>query len=134
MKFWIVTGIVIAVLYGIGYLFLKFLASSLEYGFRNKYPLDYLRHISWVISAFEHSNYEKGEFINPGSNLPGIYMLRGDEKISILLKADKFPYEILCYNQDGDKIFHIKTKKNDSFIAEVDEEDKKKVLEIIDNL
>ncbi len=118
---YIVAGIIVAIVVGIGYLLFRFFAWSLEYGFRNKYPLDYLRNIGWVTKKFHEAGFICGEYISPGTDYPGIYMEKDDTKVSIMLKADKFPYKIECIDANGVKRFSIDEKPTETTEQIVDD-------------
>lgn len=104
---YIAAWIIIALVVGVGYLIFKFFAWSLEHAFRNKYPLDYLMNIGWVVKKFEEAGFERGEYIQPGSDSPGISMDKNNVKVSITLNANNHPYKIECIDANGNKLFAV---------------------------
>lgn len=93
------------ILMGIGALTVIFIAckfptwfgAMLEAGGRNQFPFDYLPALSRVIDFFEKNGFTKGDLINPGSDKPGINMLKGESEIGIYLDSPldgKLPSEI----------------------------------------
>lgn len=82
-------------LMGIGALTVIFIAckiptwfgAMLEAGGRNQFPFDYLPALSRAIGFFEKSGFTKGDLINPGSDKPGINMLKGESEIEIYLDS-----------------------------------------------
>ena len=120
-KHYIAAGIIVAIVVGIGYLLFKFFAWSLEYGFRNKYPLDYLRNIGWVAKKFQEAGFERGEYIQPGSDYPGIYMEKNNIKVAIMLDANDYPYKIECIDANGNKLFSVNEKPTETIEQIVDD-------------
>ena len=70
---WILLGLIILgiVLYG-GCIYL--LGMGLESGFRNRFPLDYLRHVSTEVDFFKEKDYQIISYEDPGSEHPGVLM------------------------------------------------------------
>ena len=90
---------------GIGTLTVIFIAckfptwfgAMLEAGGRNQFPFDYLPALSRIIDFFEKNGFTKGDLINPGSDKPGINMLKGENEIGIYLDSpldEELPSEI----------------------------------------
>ncbi len=71
----------------IAYKFPTWFGAMLEAGGRNQFPLDYLPALSKVISFFEKNGFTKGDLINPGSDKPGIEMVKEGHTIEIYLDA-----------------------------------------------
>ena len=118
---YIAAWIIIALVVGVGYLIFKFFAWSIEYGFRNKYPLDYLRNIGWVVKKFQKAGFERGEYIQPGSDYPGIYMEKNNIKVAIMLDANDYPYKIECIDANGNKLFSVNEKPTETIEQIVDD-------------
>lgn len=104
---YIAAWIIIALVVGVGYLIFNFFAWSLEHAFRNKYPLDYLMNIGWVVKKFEEAGFERGDYIQPGSDYPGIYMEKNNIKVAIMLNANNHPFKIECIDTNENKLFSV---------------------------
>lgn len=87
---------------------------------RQKYPLDYLYVIGWVVRRFESVGFKKGDYIDPGTDFPGVYMALGNTTVSIMLKADKNPYKIYCLDSNGGELFSISDEQTETNEQEVD--------------
>ena len=69
-------------------LFFIFLGPILEAGFRNRFPFDYERHLLNEIAFFTNKGYLQVEYIDPGSEHPGILMSRENSPhVKIILNA-----------------------------------------------
>lgn len=80
---------------GVIWLFLWFVGSAIEGGLRNKYPLDYLIQIGWVIDLFRKYGFEESGYIDPGSDMPGVKMKHtAGNKVRIYLDTNN-EYNIL---------------------------------------
>lgn len=80
---------------GVIWLFLWFVGSAIEGGLRNKYPLDYLIQIGWVIDLFRKYGFEESWYIDPGSDMPGVKMKHtAGNKVRIYLDTNN-EYNIL---------------------------------------
>ena len=77
----IVLGIILTVIF-----FIFVLGPGLEAGFRNKFPLDYLFHINPEIDFFTSKGFSVKEYLEPGSESPGV-VLENNGKI-IVIKLD----------------------------------------------
>lgn len=68
--------------------FIYIMGMGLESGFRNKFPLDYLMHLSTEIDFFNEKGYQLIEYIEPGSEHPGIVLQKENSPdVKIILKA-----------------------------------------------
>lgn len=68
--------------------FIYLLGMGLESGFRNKFPFDYERHLLNEIAFFTNKGYQQVEYIDPGSEHPGILMSRENSpQVKIILNA-----------------------------------------------
>lgn len=73
-------------------LFFIFLGPILEAGFRNRFPFDYERHLLNEIAFFTNKGYLQVEYIDPGSEHPGILMSRENSPhVKIILNAPIAP-------------------------------------------
>ena len=71
---------------------------GLESGFRNQFPLDYLMHLTTEIEFFNKNSYQQIQYIDPGSEQPGILMSKDNlPSIRIILNA---PINSLNYTVD----------------------------------
>lgn len=79
-------------LYRAGRGVLIFMAGALDSAFRNRYPYDYLPHLQWVIDEFEANGYECREYVDAGSEMPGVVLGidSSNPEIEIRLKAPLF--------------------------------------------
>lgn len=76
-------------LYRLGKGFIDFLGNMFEQGFRNRFPHDYLRVISWVTDIFYQHGFDKDskEYDIRDSDKPGIILRKQDNKVEIYLIA-----------------------------------------------
>lgn len=84
---WILLGLIILciLLFG-GFIYL--MGMGLESGFRNQFPLDYLMHLTTEIEFFNKNSYQQIQYIDPGSEQPGILMSKDNlPSIRIILNA-----------------------------------------------
>ena len=56
---------------------------------RGVYSYDYLFHLEWIVQMFEKRGFRKNRFscLNPGSERPGIRLVKGKDKVVIYLVA-----------------------------------------------
>lgn len=101
------------VVFGIGYLLVYCFAAATELGMRDRYPFDYLMRIGWVMQKFEIAGYTRGEYIAPGTDFPGVYMKKGDIVLSIILKADTYPYKIVCIDSNNTELLAMDSEKTE---------------------
>ena len=90
-------------LYWLGKKIFEGMAKGLEAGFRNQFPFDYLISLSWIVQLFKRHGFQEDEYIDAGTDCPGIKMVRGDELVEIYLIAPldgKFRIKIIFKNHD----------------------------------
>lgn len=89
---WIIVSLIIIGLVATALFFIFILGPSLESGFRNKFPFDYERHLLCEIAFFTDKGYQQVEYIDPGSEHPGILMSRENSPhVKIILNAPIAP-------------------------------------------
>lgn len=85
---WIIVSLIIIGLVATALFFIFILGPSLEAGFRNRFPFDYERHLLNEIAFFTNKGYLQVEYIDPGSEHPGILMSRENSpQVKIILNA-----------------------------------------------
>lgn len=85
---WIILSLVIIGLVATALFFIFILGPSLESGFRNQFPFDYEQHLLNKIAFFTNKGYLQVEYIDPGSEHPGILMSRENSpQVKIILNA-----------------------------------------------
>lgn len=84
---WLVLALILgSVIIFAGFIYL--LVMGLESGFRHQFPFDYEQHLLSEIAFFTNNEYRKVEYIDPGSEHPGILMVRENSpQIKIILNA-----------------------------------------------
>lgn len=84
---WLVLALILgSVIIFAGFIYL--LGMGLESGLRHKFPFDYELHLLNEIAFFTNNEYRKVEYIDPGSEHPGILMVRENSpQIKIILNA-----------------------------------------------
>ena len=61
---------------------------GLESGFRNRFPLDYLRHLNVEINFFKEKGFQIINYLDSGSEHPGVLMQKENSPdIRIILNA-----------------------------------------------
>lgn len=89
---WIILSLTILGLVATALFFIFILGPSLEAGFRNRFPFDYERHLLNEIAFFTNKGYLQVEYIDPGSEHPGILMSRENSPhVKIILNAPIAP-------------------------------------------
>ncbi|WP_297064852.1 hypothetical protein [uncultured Duncaniella sp.] len=78
----IALGIILTVIF-----FILVLVPGLEAGFRNRFPLDYLIHINAEIDFFTSSGFTVKEYLDSGSENPGVVLENNGKVIVIKLDA-----------------------------------------------
>lgn len=85
---WIILSLVILGLVLIPIFFIYILGAGMESGFRNQFPFDYEQHLLNEIAFFTNKGYLQVEYIDPGSEHPGILMSRENSpQVKIILNA-----------------------------------------------
>ena len=84
---WLVLALIIgSVIIFAGFIYL--LVVGMESGFRNQFPFDYEQHLLNEIAFFTNKGYLQVEYIDPGSEHPGILMSRENSPhVKIILNA-----------------------------------------------
>ena len=85
---WILLGLIILgmVIFG-GFIYLMAMG-GLESGFRNRFPLDYLRHLNVEINFFKEKGFQIINYLDSGSEHPGVLMQKENSPdIRIILNA-----------------------------------------------
>lgn len=84
---WILLAIILgSILIVVGSIFI--LGMGLESGFRNRFPLDYLMHLTTEIDFFKEKGFQQIDYIDPGSEHPGVFMQNENfAHITIILNA-----------------------------------------------
>ncbi len=85
---WIILSLIILGLVATALFLIFILAPGLEAGFRKQFPLDYEQHLQNEIAFFTNKGYLQVEYIDPGSEHPGILMSRENSpQVKIILNA-----------------------------------------------
>lgn len=85
---WILLGLIILgmVIFG-GFIYLMAMG-GLESGFRNRFPLDYLRHLNVEINFFKEKGFQIINYLDSGSEHPGVLMQKENSPdVRIILNA-----------------------------------------------
>ena len=85
---WILLGLIILgmVIFG-GFIYIMAMG-GLESGFRNRFPLDYLRHLKTEVDFFEEKGFQIINHLDPGSEHPGVLMQKENSPdVRIILNA-----------------------------------------------
>lgn len=85
---WILLGLIILgmVIFG-GFIYIMAMG-GLESGFRNRFPLDYLRHLNVEINFFKEKDFQIINYLDSGSEHPGVLMQKENSPdIRIILNA-----------------------------------------------
>lgn len=84
---WLVLALIIgSVIIFAGFIYI--LGMGMESGFRNQFPFDYEQHLLNEIAFFTNKGYLQVEYIDPGSEHPGILMSRENSpQVKIILNA-----------------------------------------------
>ena len=88
---WLVLALIIgSVIIFAGFIYI--LGMGMESGFRNQFPFDYEQHLLNEIAFFTNKGYLQVEYIDPGSEHPGILMSRENSPhVKIILNAPIAP-------------------------------------------
>ena len=93
---WILLGLIIlGILYG-GFIFLMAMG-GLESCFRNRFPLDYLWHLTTEVKFFKEKGFQIINHLDPGSEHPGVLMQKENSPdVRIILNApiNSFNYTV----------------------------------------
>ena len=85
---WILLGLIILgmVIFG-GFIYIMAMG-GLESGFRNRFPLDYLRHLNVEINFFKEKGFQIINYLDSGSEHPGVLMQKENSPdVRIILNA-----------------------------------------------
>lgn len=85
---WILLGLIMLgiVIFG-GFIYIMAMG-GLESGFRNRFPLDYLRHLNVEINFFKEKGFQIINYLDSGSEHPGVLMQKENSPdIRIILNA-----------------------------------------------
>ena len=85
---WILLGLIILgmVIFG-GFIYIMAMG-GLESGFRNRFPLDYLRHMKVEIDFFKEKGFQIINYLDSGSEHPGVLMQKENSPdVRIILNA-----------------------------------------------
>ena len=85
---WILLGLIMLgiVIFG-GFIYLMAMG-GLESGFRNRFPLDYLRHLNVEINFFKEKGFQIINYLDSGSEHPGVLMQKENSPdVRIILNA-----------------------------------------------
>lgn len=85
---WILLGLIILgmVIFG-GFIYIMAMG-GLESGFRNRFPLDYLRHLNEEINFFKEKGFQIINYLDSGSEHPGVLMQKENSPdVRIILNA-----------------------------------------------
>ena len=94
---WILLGLIILgmVIFG-GFIYIMAMG-GLESGFRNRFPLDYLRHLNVEINFFKEKGFQIINYLDSGSEHPGVLMQKENSPdVRIILNApiNSFNYTV----------------------------------------
>ena len=85
---WIILSLLIIGLVSTPLFFIYILGAVLEGGFRNRFPFYYEQHLLNEVAFFTNKGYQQVEYIDPGSEHPGILMSKEDSpQVKIILNA-----------------------------------------------
>ena len=93
---WILLGLIILGIFLFGG-FIPLMAMGLESGLRNRFPLDYLMHLTTEVDFFEEKGFQIINHLDPGSEHPGVLMQKENSPdVRIILNApiNSFNYTV----------------------------------------
>ena len=92
---WILLGLIILGIFLFGGFIMAM--GGLESGFRNRFPLDYLRHLNEEINFFKEKGFQIINYLDSGSEHPGVLMQKENSPdVRIILNApiNSFNYTV----------------------------------------
>lgn len=106
---WILLGLIIlGTVLSAGFIYL--LGMGLESGFRNRFPLDFLMHLTTEVDFFKEKGYQIINYEDPGSEHPGVVMQKENSPhIKIILDAPimSFNYNVnACIMENPEMCIH----------------------------
>lgn len=112
----LIQSVIVIALIGLAFLFYIALGPGLESASRNKFPYDYLRRIAWVEDIYIYLGYRRVEFVNPGSEQPGIVMEKDGARCWIFLNAPLSggARSIMILDSNGSSLTVPATQQEDS--------------------